>query len=422
METRSLRSRQSVSIGEDTAVPIGLLQGLVVSRKDNDEVYIAGGSIEIGETLFNSNERLAIGVTDPLSYGSDVCTGGTPSHAVLFDNNTGGDFSQISEGQYYQYQLASGKTVNKLRMYSSGNADCNPAKFTLKVSNTGAFSGEEVTLLSVTSVPGWSVNEWKEWTFANTTSYTYYRVTVTEAQVPTTAVRLMEMEMQEGITTLSASTPYYIYVDPGSGTELAVGNFILSPDEPSFDSAKGGYYHPINTDQRTIAYFTTDGSGYVPTLIYMYQPVPVNLPTQFDPASPGTIGGTSPGVIYGWNKEIYKTQSADSPLTALQCSGTIVSNYGMTDADCTIDLPTAAEGLAFVAILPAVQAHFFKFHCPAAQADKIYLLGVAGSDDGNVGVASGYATGASASFFTFKASDGGFDWFCIPIFGTWVAS
>jgi hypothetical protein len=126
--------------------------------------------------------------------------------------------------------------------------------------------------------------------------------------------------------------------------------------------------------------------------------------------------------IRGTTKEIFKTANADSPLTAAQCAGTIVSNYGMTDADCTIDLPTAAEGLSFVAILPAVQAHFFKFHCPTAQADKIYLLGVAGSDDGNVGVASGYATGAAASFFTFKASDGGFDWFCIPIFGTWVAS
>lgn len=134
----------------------------------------------------------------------------------------------------------------------------------------------------------------------------------------------------------------------------------------------------------------------------------------------GDTGATGPAI--GTFTEIFKTASADSPLTAAQASGTIVSNYGMTDADCTIDLPTAAEGLSFVAILPTVRARFFKFHCPAAQADKIYLLGVAGADDGNVGVASGYATGASASFFTFKASDGGYDWFCIPIFGTWVAS
>jgi hypothetical protein len=124
--------------------------------------------------------------------------------------------------------------------------------------------------------------------------------------------------------------------------------------------------------------------------------------------------------IRGTTKEIFKTASADSPLTAAECAGTIVSNYGMTDADCTIELPAAAEGLSFVCILPAVQTHFFKLH--AGATDKIYLSGVAGSDNGNVGVASGYATGASASFFTFKASDGGYDWFCLPLHGAWVAS
>lgn len=133
-----------------------------------------------------------------------------------------------------------------------------------------------------------------------------------------------------------------------------------------------------------------------------------------------TIGDTTPGIVKGKNREIFKT--ANGTLTAAQCAGTIVSNYGMTDADCTIDLPTAAEGLSFMCILPAVRARFFKLHCPAAQADKIYILGVAGSDDGNVGVASGYATGSACSMFTFKASDGNYDWFCVPLFGSWVAS
>lgn len=134
-----------------------------------------------------------------------------------------------------------------------------------------------------------------------------------------------------------------------------------------------------------------------------------------------TIGDTTPGIVRGTNKEVFKTASADSPLTAAECSGTIVSNYGMTDADCVIDLPTAAEGLSFVCVLPAVRARYFRLKCPAAASDKIYLLGVAGSDDGYVGVASGYATGSAISMFTFKASDGGYDWFAIPIFGTWVA-
>jgi hypothetical protein len=123
--------------------------------------------------------------------------------------------------------------------------------------------------------------------------------------------------------------------------------------------------------------------------------------------------------IRGTTKEIFMT--ASHTLDAVECAGTIISNYGMSDADCELTLPTAAEGLSFVAILPTVQAHYVRFVCPSAQSDKIYLLGVAGSDDGYVGVASGYATGASASFFTFKASDGGYDWFCIPLFGTWVA-
>jgi hypothetical protein len=136
--------------------------------------------------------------------------------------------------------------------------------------------------------------------------------------------------------------------------------------------------------------------------------------------APGTIGGTTPGVIYGLAKEIYKTASADSPLTALQCSKTIVSNYGMTDADCVISLPAAAEGLSFICILPAVRARYFKFR--AGATDKIYLGGTAGSDNGYIGVASGYVTGSSCQIFAFKASDGGFDWFCLPIFGTWVAS
>jgi len=138
-------------------------------------------------------------------------------------------------------------------------------------------------------------------------------------------------------------------------------------------------------------------------------------------ASPGAIGETAPNTVRRKTREIFKTQSADGPLTAAECAGTIVSNYGMTDADCVIDLPTAAAGLSFVCILPAVRARYFRLRCPSAQSDKIYLSGVAGSDDGYVGVASGYASGAAAEFFTFKASDGGYDWFCIPIFGTWVS-
>jgi hypothetical protein len=132
-----------------------------------------------------------------------------------------------------------------------------------------------------------------------------------------------------------------------------------------------------------------------------------------------SFGETSPGTIRGKNKEVYKTASADSPLTAIECSGTIVSNYGMTDADCVISLPAAVEGLAFVCILPAVRAKYFRLDPDSS--DKIYLSGVTTGDGKYVGVVSGYAAATAASFFTFKTGSGAYDWFCIPIFGTWVA-
>ncbi len=130
--------------------------------------------------------------------------------------------------------------------------------------------------------------------------------------------------------------------------------------------------------------------------------------------------GVFTGALTGLNLEVFKTATADSPITAAQARGTIVSNFGMTDADCTIALPAAVSGYSFLCILPAVRAKFFKLQ--AAASDKIYLGGVAGSDNGLVGVASGYLTGVCCSFFTFKASDGGFDWFANPIYGAWVAS
>ena len=124
-------------------------------------------------------------------------------------------------------------------------------------------------------------------------------------------------------------------------------------------------------------------------------------------------------------REIYKTCSADGPLTATECRQTIVSNFGMTDADCVIDLPTAAEGLSFDCILPAVRAKYFRLRCPSAQADKINLLAagvwVPGLDDGYVGVASGYSANAMISMLCAKVADGGFEWFAKPVAGTWVA-
>jgi hypothetical protein len=188
-----------------------------------------------------------------------------------------------------------------------------------------------------------------------------------------------------------------------------------------FDGLYNNYTHPSGDGNLHVPANSTTNEGKVLTAGAAAGTYTWETPSggDFDPASPDAIGGTAPNTIQGYNKEIFKTASADSPLTAAQCAGTIVSNYGMTDADCVISLPTAAEGLAFVCILPAVRARYFRLD-PAA-GDSIYLSGVTTGDGKYVGVASGYAAATSASFFTFKTGASAYDWFCIPIFGTWVA-
>jgi len=133
-------------------------------------------------------------------------------------------------------------------------------------------------------------------------------------------------------------------------------------------------------------------------------------------ASPIAIGTVTPNIVVSLNKEVYFT--ASGALTSALCSGTIVSNYGMSLANCTMVLPTASSGLSFVAVLPTVVAYYVRFQ--AGLSDAIYLNGVAGAVNGAVGVNSGYLTMTQCTFFCTKNSSGGFSWCANPIYGTWV--
>jgi hypothetical protein len=214
---------------------------------------------------------------------------------------------------------------------------------------------------------------------------------------------------------------------PGAG---AAGSTPAHNDTTGKQGGAAGEYYHLTSAERTVVQNTSgvntgdqDLSGKVDKVTgssLVADTVILALTDEHAQLSALHTDG-SPTFLYLKSKlgEVYKTANADSPLTALQCKRTIVSNYGMTDADCAITLPAAEEGLAFLCILPTVRARYFRL--TANTGDKIYLSGTAGSNAGYVGVASGYATGTACQMFTFKASDGGFDWFCLPIFGTWVA-
>ena len=256
--------------GGGGSVPIGLLQGLVVTRKDENEVYVSAGSIEVGGAVCTAVARLSAAYTVATGYGADVCSGGTatassylgglyaPSKA--FDNSSDYSWAPNSEAaSWLQYQHTAAKMIGQIRIKFNIQ---QTRTIQVKGSNTGAFTGEEVTLIDLASAT-YTSGVWNDLPIASPASFIYYRIFFgVQAGV---LVEVIETEMQEGTYDLVANTDYFVYVDPPTvGVELVSENIVLSLSEPTFDGDKGGYYHPTNTTQRAIAYFTTGADGYVP--------------------------------------------------------------------------------------------------------------------------------------------------------------
>lgn len=251
-----------------STVPIGHLSGLTVSRKDNDEIYVSGGSIEMGGVLYNSDEQLTV------SGGSLAETYGS-TNLVVASSVSGGDYSTFTAGNLSDgntttptgeeaviwstpvvVDFGSNKVVGKIRFFvGTQNANAKVEYST---------NGSEYTTIDTYAV---SAETWKEITGEWTARYIRF------AYGSGGNLYLREAQIYELINKNAAM---YVYVDPpASGTELAAENLIISATAPSFDSAKGGFYHPTNTDQRAIAHFTTDASGHVPTAPFVhYQPLP----------------------------------------------------------------------------------------------------------------------------------------------------
>ncbi len=109
--------------------------------------------------------------------------------------------------------------------------------------------------------------------------------------------------------------------------------------------------------------------------------------------------------------------NATANLTAAQVSGTIITNIGQT-TNTTATLPTAAKGMAFVFVASNTVANFFHFDPQAG--DSIYLSGTSATDGKYVGTAN-TVSGTSIQCFTFRTGASAFDWYCLPLFGTWAA-
>lgn len=120
-------------------------------------------------------------------------------------------------------------------------------------------------------------------------------------------------------------------------------------------------------------------------------------------------------VITSLISEVVKTATGN--LSVAEVSGTIINNYEQAN-DVTLTLPTATSGLSFMVVLGTTVAKYFRIQ--AGTNDKIYLDGVAGSDNEYVGLASA-SIGAMISFATFQTGASTYDWVATTISGTWEA-
>jgi hypothetical protein len=122
-----------------------------------------------------------------------------------------------------------------------------------------------------------------------------------------------------------------------------------------------------------------------------------------------SLVGSSSNVAESIDPEVIAATSAT--LTAAQVRGNVINNYGQGAADNVQTCPTAAQGMGFVGVVGQDTASGDKFCFRAGTNDKIYLNGVAGSDNGYVCLTDP-AIGNMITCFTFQVGASAFDWRC----------
>ena len=103
---------------------------------------------------------------------------------------------------------------------------------------------------------------------------------------------------------------------------------------------------------------------------------------------------------------IVDTDGGDYSATPTKLKGVILNNYGAVGAS-EIELPTAAEGMNFIAVCGTAQ----DFSFDAAATDQIYLDGT-GIGDGEKATMDCANVGEYMTCFTFQTGAGAYDWIC----------
>uniref|UniRef100_A0A6H1Z7D1 Uncharacterized protein n=1 Tax=viral metagenome TaxID=1070528 RepID=A0A6H1Z7D1_9ZZZZ len=130
--------------------------------------------------------------------------------------------------------------------------------------------------------------------------------------------------------------------------------------------------------------------------------------------TPPALGATTANTIRYLLDE--DAEPATDTLTANQCSGGLINNYGQS-GDAVITLPEAAAGMHFRVILGTTVANYYRIDPDAG--DTIYIDGTADTAGHYIGIASAVA-GAALGFTAFQTGAAQFDWYVSVLSGTWV--
>ena len=196
----------------------------------------------------------------------------------------------------------------------------------------------------------------------------------------------------------------------GLATDLAVadGGTGQSTAAAAFNALK----QAATTEATGVLEIATDAEAVAKTATDKAL-VSSNLPSVM--ASPGAIGGTTPGTIRALLDEDIEASSGN--LTANQCADGMLGNQGQTD-DVTKTLPACAAGMSLRWVAGTTIAKYYRFDPDAS--NYFIVDGVAAAAGKYVGIAT-VTKGDAITIEAVKTGAAEYNWNVVTGLGPWAA-
>lgn len=237
---------------------------IILATESGFEFYTQDGKItipsvttQLSDTSFNLS-TVDLAQTAIITSSS---TGGTGTIAALIDNNSGTWWeSTDADTQWLKFDLGTAKTIRDIRI-TAANVSNNraPTGFTIEASNSGAFTGEQTILATLTegTVGAYNPSSIKQFLVSPSTSYRYWRINMNdkiEAFGQPNEFRIAKIAMYEtpwqNISQNAASstiTGGKLYLDSDGANEAAASQELTINQIGSVHILKVKVFHgPVN--------------------------------------------------------------------------------------------------------------------------------------------------------------------------------